>query len=659
MSTARAKRSPANRLSYLQSKAAKAGANQDRARRYDLAARRPSPERDPALSQVTITTRLVRQAASVIDHDPELVAWVQDKIAATHKRPGRPREVTVRTGLICFIVQVLHEKHFHLFNLPVLLGAMPWRVRRSLGIDYLRSGAPTQVSYSQLLDLFHSMARAFDAWDDHLDGVADEDAIRVQRASDLAEFVRRIITASNAKAPLWKGHGALDATMKWSWERPPGSLNKKVERRGADGDAGPPVRLEEILGHGGDPDPSLFGPSDLAGQVQQSRAGRTKRKKSWPSTWSLGSAWAGRANKTKSVHGIALHTMVRADAEGPTLIEALVVTPANGAPAQSVMPVLAEIHQRRAADAVVLAAVARGEAQLLGDVVADPAYSASTTSWQLPLRRLGASPIFRLHRTNQEGLRWHQVGVGARRAQMPFMNGRPMCDCVEHSGLDQLRFPKFPYTVKDYDVYAADVVRLRDYEWQSNGGPRADGRRSFVSPHGRTHSDGRLGGCEHCVTRAGQPVVAADGRPRQRCCTVRSRLLNAEQLALWQDERFGEADWYRRWNVRNRVEGSYGVLKNRAVISYGHDYHHFVGLARETLVAAFVAVAHNWKMLRSWQAKQAVAITAGDDDFDPFGPLPSTTPTNVPKGRFEAPAQRGPKGLEWLGTSRAGPPPAG
>lgn len=252
MKTSRAKRTPQGRLSYLQSKAAKTKAQQDRARRYALAARRPSTEHDPALSNVQITTRLVRQAALIIDQDPDLVSWVQDRIAATHKRPGRPREVTVRTGLICFVLQVLHEKNFLLFNLPVLLNGMPWKVRRNLGIDYLRNGQPTQVSYTQLLDLFHSMAQAFDAWDDRLDSRADEDAVRLQRASDLAEFVRRILTASNAKAPLWKGHGALDATMKWSWERPPGSLNKKIERRGADGDAGPPARLEEILGVDGD-----------------------------------------------------------------------------------------------------------------------------------------------------------------------------------------------------------------------------------------------------------------------------------------------------------------------------------------------------------------------------------------------------------------------
>lgn len=97
-------------------------------------------------------------------------------------------------------------------------------------------------------------------------------------------------------------------------------------------------------------------------------------------------------------------------------------------------------------------------------------------------------------------------------------------------------------------------------------------------------------------------------------------------------------------------------MKNRAVISYGHDYHHFVGLARETLVAAFVAVAYNWRMLRSWLAQQAVAVTNTEDDHDPFGLLPSSAPTNIPKRTVERPVKRGPKGLEILGSSRAAPP---
>lgn len=35
-----------------------------------------------------------------------------------------------------------------------------------------------------------------------------------------------------------------------------------------------------------------------------------------------------------------------------------------------------------------------------------------------------------------------------------------------------------------------------------------------------------------------------------------------------QGVRTGGPEWYAKWNPRNRVEGSYGILKNLAVIGY-------------------------------------------------------------------------------------------
>jgi hypothetical protein len=65
--------------------------------------------------------------------------------------------------LICYTLQVLVYKHFQLFHLPCALATMTWRVRRELGIAYLRNGTPTQLPYTQLLDMFHDLARTFDA----------------------------------------------------------------------------------------------------------------------------------------------------------------------------------------------------------------------------------------------------------------------------------------------------------------------------------------------------------------------------------------------------------------------------------------------------------------------------------------------------------------
>src|SRR5690606_21955314 len=136
----------------------------------------------------------------------------------------------------------------------------------------------------------HSMADAFDAWDERLVGHPDEDAVRAQRADDLQQLVERLTAASTAPAPRAGGEVAVDATMKWAWERPPGSAGK-VGRRGNDGDAGAPARLADVLDGEEPQDPE---PSQVVKRIR-----RTARKESWPATWSLGSEWAGRANKKK------------------------------------------------------------------------------------------------------------------------------------------------------------------------------------------------------------------------------------------------------------------------------------------------------------------------------------------------------------------------
>lgn len=624
-------------------------------RRFENLGRAATPRRDPKLSgPAPIRTRLIREAVDIVDRDPDLVAWVTDLLAARHKRPGRPRELSVRTALICFVVHTRIYEHFHLSRLPESLATMSWRTRRNLGIDYLRNGTPTQVTYDQLLDIFHAMGDAFDAWDETLDrhGAAQAQAIRDQRAADLQTFTDRLIAASVARAPRWNGRAALDATLKWSHERPPGTtLNSKIGRRGHDGDAGPAVSLTDVVGTD-TPDPSAFEPVDPTTVTKKSRTRRKKRKSNWAKTWGLGSSWVGRPNLAKAVHGYALHTIVRADTDDPCVVEGFTVTPANGDPADAVLPVLRRIHDRRVIDPAVVAAVAAGDGHVLGDVVADPAYTmVGTARWQLPLKALGAIPVGRLHRTNQDGPRRHKVGRGTRAGHVITYGGRPVCECLLRTDLADLRYPKFPYTTAEIAAYQLAIDGVARFEWKPNGAPRSDGKRSWLAPHGGAGPDGHAGGCEHCCTAEG-PIVE-DGRPVARCCTVRSRLIPAEVTALDIDVRHGSTEWYARWNRRNRVEGSYGVLKNLSVINWGRDYHHFVGLARETLVATFAIVAYNAHMIATWEARKALEERRAAKD--PFGPLPSAQPTETVPAATQTRAEtrrkpkRGPKGLDFLG----------
>jgi hypothetical protein len=191
------------------------------------------------------------------------------------------------------------------------------------------------------------------------------------------------------------------------------------------------------------------------------------------------------------------------------------------------MPLLRRIHDRRAADPDVLAAVAAGEAFILGEVVADPAYTAGAVNsgWQLAIKALGANPIGRLHRTNQEGVRYHRVGRGKRVGEVMTIGGRPVCECVMHTSLAALRFPKFPFTTSQLRTYQAQIVQLDEWEWAPNGAPNATtGSRQWIAPHGKG-PDGKTGGCPHCVDTAGEAILGPDLRPRPRCCQASTRTL--------------------------------------------------------------------------------------------------------------------------------------
>lgn len=467
-------------------------------RRYQLLGRAPVASADAELvDAATIRTRLVRKAAKIVDADPTLVAWVTDLIEAGYKRPGRPRELTVRTALICFVLQAIVHKNFLLFHLPRTLEAMTWRVKRELGIAYLKKdGRPSQLAYHQILGMFHALADTFDAWDDDL-GALDENAeLRAERAANLQKFIDRLIRASNHAAPVWSGNGALDATLKWSWERPPGAaLNSKIDRNGKDGEGGPPVPLSGIaVDADGELDRSDFAALDpAAATTGKKTAGRIKPEPNWPDTWSLGSAWVGRGNKAKGVHGIALHTMVRSD--GPCLVESMSVTPANGDPVLAALPMLRRAFDHRSQDPAVLAAVAAGDIAILGDVVADPAYT--TREFMAKVKALGASPIGRLHRTNQEGISYHTVGRGKRIGEIVTFNDRPVCECMAHTPLAGLHFPKYPYTTKQLLDYQRELAKTARFEWKPNGTYRADGSRPFLAPHSGFTTDNLAGGCEY------------------------------------------------------------------------------------------------------------------------------------------------------------------
>jgi hypothetical protein len=632
--------------------------------------------RDDDLVTVTIDTALVRKAARIIDGDPTFVSWVETQVAAAQAGPGRPGAFSVRSALICLWLLNVTERNSHLINIPALVAHLDPRVRRNLGIDYLDThGNPRQLSYGQVLRVFHNIADAFDPYADGL----DEPEIRA-RALGLQEFSSRLVRAS-VDNHAHAGDYAIDATLVWAWNRPPGSLKGKIERRGRDGDYGKPLSLSQIIagdeaideadlttaGFIDDPlslivadagpiDP--FGTEALATQRRANdpttdadvAALRRKPPKSKAAKHG-GAAWVGRGkNKAKSVFGYALHTATVTDPDAPAVIEALAVTPAPAHPARATVPLLRGLHDARLADDDIADLAELGALRALGTIVADPAYSPNVADWQLPIRAMGGSAIFRLHRNNQAGRRDIRGTT--------FVDGRPHCECIPNH-LATLAYPKFPYSRRELDDFQDEVVRRRPFEMKPNGNYRPNGSRQFLNPH--FDKAARTGGCEYCVDAFGNPVIdPTTGQPLQPCCTQATHTFSGTELGLYQDAAFGTKEWEQLWNPRNRVEGSYGVLKALALVNWGHDYHHFTGLARETLVATFAVMAYNFQIQRTHAAR--MKLLRGTP-LRPHSQLPSAEPTetlpaSIAIARHAAAAvereasPRGPKGLEFLGSPR-------
>lgn len=569
-------------------------------------------DRDPQLVTKSVTTRLVRKAAGIIDRDREVMRLVNGRVITSGPAGGRPRELPIRSALICFALLAMTGANFHVLNLPELLASMSWRTRRELGIDYLdRHGQPKQTSYQQLLRAFHAIATAFDPLDPDID---DQEA--AERERDLRELSFRLIQAGiTTDAPA--RDFAVDATLKWGWDRPTGTM-RKLDRRGNDGDAGSPLPLSEIV--------EDYGHAAFTRRPLQELRHAPRPRKRRPSTWGPGSAWVGRPNLAKSLYGVALHAVTATDKTSPPVIEAITVTPAPALPALAALPLLEQLRDYN------------GTGQL-GSVVADPAYSANPRDWQHPIRALSGSPIFRLHRTNQAGRRYFD-GV-------TFVDGRPYCSCISDE-LADIPFPRFPHRRATLERFMDDVARRQRWEMRPNTGFRPDGSRQFRYPHWKPRT--KTGGCPNCLNRDGTAVIdGTTGLPKLRCCTRATRVIDAEGLGLYQDVAFGEPEWFERWNARDRAEGSFGALKNLALTNWGRDYHHFVGLVRETLIATFAVIAHNQHIQRTWKAKQELIANQ---------PIPR------PKRKRQSPQPeppatgqpRGPKGLEFLGTPlRAGP----
>jgi hypothetical protein len=517
--------------------------------------------------------RLVADLERVLDRTEPVIAFLEARLPDV----GRNREVSIRTVLMC--VMLLHRVHGHLRITDVDDLTMDCPREMLLRLGLVRPNGQ-YVNAKQVWRLFRRIVESLDPTGVAMRRTLSEDE-ETERRTALQWFTDRMIEAS---IPSWMTHDsgdyACDATMKWAFSKPP---IRAMQRAPGNNRAG--VNMASILPETMTLAESGFDSSDRPERNSQSQISRHDTD----------ARLLGRTDG-KGVFGYANHTVVRTGNDsGPILTERMRMTPATAHPAKSMTPLLQGLAEDRRNNPAISRRIATGQARALGKVSADCGYSqAVDEDWYLKIKAMGADPISRLHATNQAGLH-------LRHPEVTFCDGMPICECVPLA-LTEIRYPGPGASLIEIAEFSRKMEdRDARFGFRTNGATRRNGSRQFLAPHFDAKS--RRGGCEYCVDASGTPVTNENtGEQRRRCCTKSSYVFNAKQLAQYQEPRYGSKPWCPDWGQRNRVEGSYSLVKNIGAVRWGdQDSHHYRGLAFETVIAALAIVVTNLEQVELWE----------------------------------------------------------
>lgn len=220
----------------------------------------------------------------------------------------------------------------------------------------------------------------------------------------------------------------------------------------------------------------------------------------------------------------------------------------------------------------------------LRDVLADGGYSqAKAEHWTLPLRALGAEPVFQLHTTNQLG---HRGTLEGHPDGYLHIDGRYYCPCLPDH-LRNANYPRFgKFKNRDHNEMRAEfravLTQRKPFELQPRGKNRDTGLR-FKTPHSTTT-------CTVCDSD---------------CCSTTTVTITWDQLGLYQQHRFGSETWAASYDRRSQVEGYFGVLKSPTVGHHNRSTSLFFEYAKNSLAVTFNAIATNLHLLANWHANRA------------------------------------------------------
>jgi hypothetical protein len=512
-------------------------------------------KRRPPLSEAAFD-----EALALID-DSGVATWLEEAVTATHRRPGRPREISVRALLVALLCLALDDRALHLSAATeVLFVRLSPTARRTLALtSTVTNEASFTARYRQVRYLFHAVRAVLDPSSLALNRrlSASELAERSKQMSDeqrdvarerLERFMGELLFASLPKRfneePTAYG---LDATPVPLFSRGPSA---RTGRCASDPDGGWYVREGDH-------------------REREDHRGRKRARVHW----ALEATVLTTASVTAGTVGSA-----------PKLVVGLALGRPGVDPAGTATRVLA-------------GAVSRGAKA--GPLGVDRAYSGALASgFHLPTRALGFSPVM--------DYRVDQLGRQANSHGAVMVEGSWYCPGLPEalvSATSDFRAQRI-----DEATYAARILARADFALKRKSGPDPDGYERFMCPALGEHPKVRCALRTSSLVHLGKRTVATPPRESPTICSQHSITIAPDVGGRFaQSPAFGTVEWARLYaTLRNTIEGWNGFAKDTAHEALAQPARRRVrGIAAQGMLLTFLYVAANLRKIETFEAQVA------------------------------------------------------
>lgn len=238
------------------------------------------------------------------------------------------------------------------------------------------------------------------------------------------------------------------------------------------------------------------------------------------------------------------------------------------------------------------------------DLVMDRAYTLGFDKYLITARSLGYSPHFDL-RKDQRGLTGAVDG-------MLIVDGQPYSPSLP-AALHDIPVPKLPGANKtQLAAWHAQHDQRSRYLIRWRGNLTSTGKMDFSCPASRDFSSLRCPNKSESMVTLPATIPMAPPIPNPtaalpKICAQQKVRVDAADLPLWQPYQYGTYKWWRSMARRARVEGAFGRLKNDASQNITRGRIRVMGLAKTSIMAAFLVAAANISSTARLNAAKAEA----------------------------------------------------